>query len=133
MQLMPATCAPRPRSLRNASTIGTPDASRPSGSHANEQIVVQSLSEFLASRPIRIVHANFLETRLRRQTLIEQQRSHRAVAANHMFLELFKEVHGVNAGLRSRRAAVNLLGSSRQLPSPHVAAFFILLSPFSVM
>jgi len=42
---------------------------------------------------------------------IEQQRSHRAVAADHMFLELIKKVHGVNAGLRSRRAAVNLLGS----------------------
>jgi len=46
---------------------------------------------------------------------IEQQRSHRAVAADHMFLELIKKVHGVNAGLPSRRAAVNLLGSGRLL------------------
>ena len=46
---------------------------------------------------------------------IEQQRSHRAVAADDMFLELIKEVHGVNAGLRSRRTAVNLLGSGRLL------------------
>jgi hypothetical protein len=30
-----------------------------------------------------------------------------------MFLELIKEVHGVNAGLRSRRAAVNLLAGGR--------------------
>jgi len=69
------------------------------------------------THPIRIAHANFLETRLHRQTLIEQQRSHRAVAADHMFLELIKKVHGVNAGLRSRRAAVNLLGSGRLLAS----------------
>jgi len=34
-----------------------------------------------------------------------------------MLLELIKEVHGVNAGLRSRRAAVNLLGSDRLLAS----------------
>jgi len=48
----------------NASTIGTPDASRPSGSQANEQIVVQSLSAFLASR--RDLHLDVIHERLQK-------------------------------------------------------------------
>jgi hypothetical protein len=48
---------------------------------------------------------------------IEQQRSHRAVAADDMLLKFIEEVHGVNAGLRSRSATVNSVGSGRQLPS----------------
>ena len=35
----------------------------------------------------------------------------------YQMLELIKKVHGVNAGLRSRRADVNLLASGRLLPS----------------
>jgi hypothetical protein len=48
-----------------------------------------------------------------------------------MFLELINEVHGVNGGLRSRRAAVNLLGSGQQLSSHTSRPSSSCLSPFS--
>jgi hypothetical protein len=75
---------------------------------------------------LRITDANFLETRLHRQTLVEQEGSHRAVSADDALLEFIEEVHVVNAGLRSRSAAVNSLGSGRQLPSPNAAPVRIL-------
>src|SRR5205814_9324615 len=69
------------------------------------------------AHPLRIADANLLETRFHRQTLIEQQRSHRAVATDDVLLKFIEQVHVVNAGLRSRSAAVNSPGSGRQLPS----------------
>ena len=79
------------------------------------------------AHPLRIADANLLETRFHRQTLIEQQRSHRAVATDDALLKFIEEVHGVNAGLRSRSAAVNSLGGGRQVPASNVA----LVLPFT--
>src|SRR5438270_309315 len=109
MQFTPVICTPFARIFENASTIEPRQphcvrAERVRLDHACAGCHVLAMDR---ADTLRIADGKLFQAGLHRQTLIEQERPHRSVSADYVFLKLFKQVHSVHARLTSGLSFVN--------------------------